>query len=646
MIECYIDGRVAYPDTSQKIKVTYSNQYVEDSGSYTYQVTFPMAVRENKLVFGNVDRFDVRKSLPDYEECRLLVDNRLVISGKGTVTAITNDTVKLQIVGGKSRIKYNSLLEQHYIDEMDYDTVVITKGIDREGYGQLGLTSVTPNDSTTMLMIDLTDWNFVGKPGVCAFNPIEDESNSFTCNQIFACKFSRISVNGVGWPTGKKRVYMCNLAVQPFLMYVVKKVLEQEGYTLTQNDFDKDPWNRLVIASATRSVRIKDALPHWTAYHLLEEVRKFFNASILFDEQHKTVRIISQNEMLNSESVHYDCEDEFSVEYDEDGLSTIATTNIEYALDDSANRDWRETIIQSVKNTYETKEYDTVELLKSAAEKMTEKERKTTIFKVGYAYYIYAMLANFGDDEETETLTMVGQFSPYIHDSESEEYTDLAICPAAVYERKRWLDDEAPNWLAMFDQFGYAGTVILPSVTNDKQSSLDDMTQDDDGEYYFTVQDAMEGSSEDSTEEADEQSMPVMFQGKNVVSLDKRKTVSYDQTIDGENTQMRYPVTFTDYRWAQKWNGYDAASLSLEFTPKLHFGSFTRPGSEDSRFSDMPTIDAHNQICIKFVTDDLPDPSRIFVFRGKRYICQKIEVNVDNKGVDKEKTGYFYELLG
>lgn len=644
MIQCYIDGKVAYPDTSQKIKVTYSNQYIEDSGSYTYQVTFPMAVRANKLVFGNVDRFNVRKSLPDYEECRLLVDNRLIISGKGTVTAITNDTVKLQIVGGKSRIKYNSLLEEHYIDEMDYDTAVITKGIDREGYNQLGMTSVTPNDSTTMLMIDFTDWNFVGQPGVCAFNPIEDESNSFTCNQIFACKFTKISVNGKSWPTGTKRVYMCNLAVQPYLMYVVKKVLEQEGYTIEKNDFDVDPWNRLVIASATRSIRIKDALPHWTAYHLLEEVRKFFNASIIFDEQQKTVRILSQNEMMNSEAVHYDCEDEFSVEYDEDGLKNLATTNIEYALDDSTNRDWRDTIIQSVQSAYDTKEYENLLDLQAAAAKMTAKERKTTIFKIGTSYYIYAMLADFGSEEETEQLTMCGQFSPYIRDTESEEYTDLAICPAAIYLRNRWLDDEAAKFLQMLDGFGYAGTVVLPSVTNDKQSSLDDMTQDDDGEYYFTVQDAMEGSSESETE-ADEQSMPVMFQGKYVVSLDKHRTVAYDKTLDGENTQMRYPVTFTDYRMYNRWVGGDVASLSLESTPKKHYGSLTRPGDNDSRFSGVPTVDAHNLVCIKFITEELPDPSNIFVFRGKRYICQKIEVNVDSKGVNKEKTGYFYELL-
>lgn len=108
MIVMQINGDVAYPDTSQNIKVTYENQFVKDSGSYTYEVQFPMAILENKMIFKNVDRFDVSKKLATYDDCKLYVDNRLVISGKGTVTNITNSVVKLQIVGGKSRIKYNS----------------------------------------------------------------------------------------------------------------------------------------------------------------------------------------------------------------------------------------------------------------------------------------------------------------------------------------------------------------------------------------------------------------------------------------------------------------------------------------------------------------------------------------------------------
>ena len=58
-----------------------------------------------------------------------------------------------------------------------------------------------------------------------------------------------------------------------------------------------------------------------------------------------------------------------------------------------------------------------------------------------------------------------------------------------------------------------------------------------------------------------------------------------------------------------------------------------------------PDIDTHNLRCIKFLTDDIPDPSKIYVFRSRRFICQKIEAEVVDGCVSQIKTGYFYEIL-
>ena len=56
-------------------------------------------------------------------------------------------------------------------------------------------------------------------------------------------------------------------------------------------------------------------------------------------------------------------------------------------------------------------------------------------------------------------------------------------------------------------------------------------------------------------------------------------------------------------------------------------------------------VDKNNLVAIKFVTNDIPDPSKIFIFRNKRYICEKIEMNVTEDGIENEKTGYFYEIF-
>lgn len=651
MIVCSLNGKTAYPSSSDKIKVTYENQFVKDSGSYTYDISFPMDIARNREIFKNVQRLDVKKKVDDFDDCKLYADNRLIISGKGTVTSITNDVVKLQIVGGKSRVKYNSKFEKHFIDEINYPSVILDTGINKPVYDKAGTGYPNMDQFQWMLFIDLTTGNFVGQKGVAVLSPINDETNEILANRVYLSKFSKIKINGVKFPSGTY-TYMTNCSISPYLMYVLKKVMEYEGYTIKRNDLDRSPWNRLVIVSACKSGKIKNALPHWTVYKFIDELRKFFNASFVFDEISKTVSIIATNELLTNDTLTYDCEDDFSVEYDEDGLDNLSTSNIEYSFDDAANRDWREYISQSVQKNYTTKTYDSFAELVADAEKMTSKERKTTIFKCGHDYFVWADLpkdGNPGTEETTEQCTLCGLFNPVIRDMESDTFQELDICPAAIYQRK--MQKEGEKW------YEHAGDrignpfVVVPSVTNEKEQSLEDMEEDEDGEYYYSVQDAMQGSSSEtsSSSTAGESKMRVAFQAENVLNLKAHAAVAYDKRLDGEDTNYRVPVLYTDYRvYPLTLLNTETGTLSLEFLPNRndgrHFGNLGGSGSSSSRFGGMQ-VDKHNLITIKFVTGDIPDPSKIFVFRNKRYICEKIEMNVTEDGIEKEKTGYFYEIF-
>lgn len=591
MIVCSLNGKTAYPSSSDKIKVTYENQFVKDSGSYTYDISFPMDIARNREIFKNVQRLDVKKTVDDFDDCKLYVDNRLIISGKGTVTSITNDTVKLQIVGGKSRIKYNSKFKKHFIDETNYPSVILDTGINKPVYDKAGTGYPNMDEFQWMLFIDLTTANFVGQKGVAVLSPVNDETNEILSNRVYLSEFSKIKINGVKYPPGTY-AYMTNCSISPYLMYVLKKVMEYEGYTIKRNDLDRSPWNRLVIVSACKSGKIKNALPHWTVYKFIDELRKFFNASFVFDEISKTVSIIATNELLTNDTLTYDCEDDFSVEYDEDGLDNLSTSNIEYSFDDAANRYWREYISQSVQKNYTTKTYGSMDDLVADAEKMTSKERKTTIFKCGHDYYVWADLPKDGNpetEETTEQRTLCGFFNPVIRDMESDTFQELDICPAAVYQRR--MRKKGEQW------YEYSGDkignpfIVVPSVTNEKEQSLEDMEEDEDGEYYYSVQDAMQGSSSDtdSSSTADEGKMRVAFQAENVVNLKAHAAVAYDRRLDNEDTNYRVPVLYTDYRmYPQTLLIAETGTLSLEFLPNRndgrHFGNLNRGDTSSSRF--------------------------------------------------------------
>lgn len=80
MIQCIINGHKAYPISTSSIKVTYANQYVTDDGEYTYDITFPMSILANREIFKNVSRFEVKKKLAKYDDCKLYCNGLLIMS--------------------------------------------------------------------------------------------------------------------------------------------------------------------------------------------------------------------------------------------------------------------------------------------------------------------------------------------------------------------------------------------------------------------------------------------------------------------------------------------------------------------------------------------------------------------------------------
>ena len=123
MIVCYINNQPAYPAAQSDIKVTLQNPFIKDGDEKTMEVVFPMDIAQNAAVFGAINRLDTSFESEDFEDCRLVADNTEVIRGKGTITSITQEEVKIQILAGKSYLRYKASSDNIYIDEIDYGQV-------------------------------------------------------------------------------------------------------------------------------------------------------------------------------------------------------------------------------------------------------------------------------------------------------------------------------------------------------------------------------------------------------------------------------------------------------------------------------------------------------------------------------------------
>ena len=620
MITCVINGMAAYPAASQSIKLTYANQYVTDDGEYSYDINFPMSIMDNRRVFHNVSRFDVSKVTQKFNDCKLYVSGRLILSGVGTIISVTESEIKLQIVGGKSRIKFNDKLTKHYIDEIPFGTA------DKPGYTvDKGFSQKFKDKISEIYRLNEDKSEFLGAEGRWCFMPVRDETNDLIANFVGVDRTKQF--------IGYNAPFIMNLAVQPNLMHIFRKVVEYEGYTLKRNDFDCKPWNLLYIASAYKTRELRKALPHWSSYTFIEEFRKLFNATIVFDDIKKTCSVINASELTTADSVEIEPLDEYTTDYDEDGsLSTSSTANLEYNLGDSANRDNYEVISKKVFNSFESFHSEEISLdnqFVSTTMLWSEKKKRQTIIENFGDYYIYVE-----DENGKKSWELSGIWSPLIRDKSSDDYVDLNISPAAQVV-------EDINFKTGLLEDKYYEKRCLLSIPNNKEPDSKDCDIDEDGYSYTSVQDALDDESMLDTTEDKQECMNIFFILPGRVQIGGPNTIS----LSWVGNKSRWPQFLTDYHINEdyRYSGiadifYDFYSLSLR--KKREIGAICLGSLHDNGLK----IDNKNCLQVKFKSEVIPDPSNTYIIHNKKYVCEKIELEVKDDQIEPIFVGYFYMM--
>ena len=549
------------------------------------------------------------------------MSGRLILSGVGTIISVTESEIKLQIVGGKSRIKFNDKLTKHYIDEIPFGTA------DKPGYTvDKGFSQKFKDKISEINRLNEDKSEFLGAEGRWCFMPVRDETNDLIANFVGVDRTKQF--------IGYNAPFIMNLAVQPNLMYIFRKVVEYEGYSLKRNDFDCKPWNLLYIASAYKTRELCKALPHWSSYTFIEEFRKLFNATIVFDDIKKTCSVINASELTTADSVEIEPLDEYTTDYDEDGsFSTSSTANLEYNLGDSANRDNYEVIPKKVFDSFEIVHSE--ELMGSDRQfasttlLWSKKKKRQTIIENYGDYYIYVE-----DEDGNKNWKLAGIWSPLIRDSASDDYVDLNISPAAQVV-------ENINFKSGLLEDNYYEKRCLLSIPNDKEPDSKECDIDEDGYSYTSVQDALDDESMLDTSEDDQECMNIFF------ILPGRV-----QTGDGTNTRLswvgnksRWPQFMTDYRinYGYRFSGIafiDDAYYSLALCMKSEIGTTCLGSLHDNGLK----IDNKNCLQIKFKSEVIPDPSNTYIIHNKKYVCEKIELEVKDDQIEPIFVGYFYMM--
>ena len=629
MITAIVNSKICYPLDSSEITVKFENPYIKSGDSRTLEIAFPLDIPENAAVFGAVNRLDTHFQSGTFPDCALLSDNIEVIRGTGTITSVTRDEVKLQILSGRGSSRYEESWSGIFIDEIDYGTIGSQHEFLRKVRGPL---------ASVLRDSEYQSQGFIGIPGKYAYLPVYDETNDICWNAVAHVYTSVDEYRGLSLSE------YCS--IMPNLMHVLTRVIERLGFTVAENVYNTSPWDRLYVCSAKRNVaNMAAALPHWSVATFLEEFRKTFNAIFLFDYTTRTVRIRNFSQTGSLDKVAYEPTDDFSTSFEEEGVEYLGSSNLEYEL--SSCERLPDCISQEMVNEFGVEEFDSYSALYNAFTQMTTRQKLTKLFKCPNGFY-YGYVTMDGDVISEITLEHCGENTPLIR-KEGGSTVSLKMVPVAVARREVYsvagyhtdgADSVTGEWvkrLFTFNRYLFEG--ITPVMAGE---ALDTESSELDTEYTIVYDVFNRGESIPSHEEEDVQMQLVFASGirqEHACTKDPdHSTGIYFFSIEFNSTTV--PVAFTD-RWQDPTIALPAWSMSLNvFTDRTCIGSLHNGG-----YRIVQQVNGSNEICIEFLCDGKPDPQKIFVFGNRLYLCSHIEAKIRNGKLDAVKKGYFYEIL-
>lgn len=622
MIECRINGTKVYPSLNSGLKIVIENPAMRDKSSYTYDIQFPLDLPQNAWFFSHLGHLSVGVKHREYDDCRLILDNKVLFSGKGIVTSVTQSEVKMQIIQEISS-SIPEVFSGVFIDKIYYPPV-------NSRYKQAKFNDGSDNfngDSNLMIEFtsaksDLTNNSFVGERFKYTFvTTVPGDASIESASQL-------VNAYCLEYGSGDAFYAMVNLAVQPNLMYVLKQVLASKAYTCDISCIDTEPWNDLYICSSNKSLNIADALPHWSVEKFLNEIGKLFNISWKWDETNRSVIAVKLWENAASECVKLEAIGEFEKNYDEEGQEYADTSNLTYALSDT--HDGMDSVEREPVEHFGIKPFVTENLMRDAVSRMSEKEKKSSFFANNERPELFYWHESDEEGDE-EGLRTVGLFRPLFRDLTADNSKELNIIPVAIE------DDEIPFFPAVRNR--YNGWRLENSLRAKIPRPV--VYPKDYVEDYISVQDVVEAG--DSIEDKDDDTpIEIMFVSplgiKNLTSAYS----SYGPFFGViSNTAVILVNTAVNNNHIYRV-GLKPASLSLnecngqKCIGELHISQLQIDKSSG--------FNKNEEFIIKFIRENIPPIGNIFLISNKRYLAKQMEIQLNDNGFSKEITGHFYAL--
>lgn len=638
-------------------KLTRVNPYFEDQGDYTFDVQLPLAgCKANQDIFGPIHRAE----MPLVPQVGQKYDMQLIappieISGYAQITNVTEAEVKVQLVAGRS--SFNRAIEDNevYVDDMDLGNAwdefeTFTDGA--EGYQpgfsieeQTNIFSLFPNFHNEEVDVRDMMHGVYGKTDSVCFQTYSINDSKLV-NPHFVNK---------GTESDKQHFYglkrraddsIANtlLAPQPYLLDIVKRIIKATGYRVGNVDDVEKTWMSGIFIANTRSViRRSAALPHWTFPEFIKQLQNFLGVVFTVNGQ-KEVNIRSRNSWYGNsgEAQHLaHVTDELSTDIDKDGENKGSSAgNVDYDWPNSddilrlPDEVWENSIVEP---------HASLAAIRNAFDALKPAERKKSLYlyKDRQTGFVYAILHRGEKDKIEYVLHRVDHYGPLIRNKDKRDIdTTLKIVPArmevqdpagvgTVFPAATSADEGMTLPSTLYKGTIENGIPIL-SVADTALSTMN----------YYSVDNAINPIEDDSNS------------GSGAYTTERKDIleVAYfnGETYCGGDTNMPIPMAVpfvTDPATGLPEQPEKLSDLSGTLPSDGVFSLLgEHPTSIAYRLNNGASIDTRAEHLFQF-TDSIPgDPTSMYVIRGRRYACAKLEFTIDEHGVQPMKRGYFYEI--
>lgn len=644
MFTLHIGGKPATIKKGNTIKITRENPFFTGSGDYTLDITLPLkGCPGNQKIFGCLHRQELPENyLPQTRfEARILT-GQLEIIGTAAVLNVTNEEVKIQMTAGRTDLR-------HVLDTLEEECVCDVKlgkvwselpafRLDEGGWTQIekpqdacllfhGHHLIQGNDGKEYNVQQIMHGDYTQTSAVVL--PLYSTANEMLANK---CAFQK--VNDQYQYTLVRNLQNGNYATitpMPYLYHVVRIFVEHFGYQFEDRLQPSHPFHKLIIVNSFITLDVNEMLPKWSPAKFIQEVENLLG--IIFNVEGKTVAVMELDEFLQGH-VNFikQATDERTTEVNKDQATDSSSLygNVDYGWDDI---DASVRLPEEVWENADVIRMDNLQEIQAHFNALGQQEKETSRFLYLNRANgnVYAILHPHNTANEY-SLVRVDQFGPLIR-------------------------EEGSRSINIVMEMVPAGTTI----------GTDPAT----GSY--------EGSEEDFTESTDiAKGIPTLATANQIMSINKHYSVDIAINSEGDETNTVaerpdkllvaiYDPAIAANPFVQAWDGkkYPIAigqpyirhpESNLPVCPEnIHVIGTTDIGpdffslcnKEQSSgiagcLGKSPNVDTRVIHEFEFL-DNITRPDGTFIIRGRKYLCQKIELTLDEDGLQPLKKGYFFE---